>query len=149
MYSLNLLATLATAKALSSFRVLRHGNRLLAVGWDSRGALLIDSVVAIGVFALIGAAVLAGVSSSRTTGARVEYLAIAETVGRNQMEYVFSLAYQNPQSTPYPTITPPQGYSVTVVAQEYKVGDSDIEKIIVNVLHDNQNILLLETLRAK
>ena len=151
MYSLRLRVSLATAKrwALSSFRGPRHGTPLLTALRDSTGALLIESVVAITVLALIGAAVLSGVSSSRTTGVRVEHKAIAEKVARNQMEYVFSLPYQNPQSTPYPTVVAPEGYSVTVVANEYKSGITDIEKIIVNVLHRNQNILLLETLRGK
>ena len=65
------------------------------------------------------------------------------------MEYVFSLPYQNHLSAPYPTIVAPSGYSVTVVTKEFKVGDTDIEKIIVNVLRGSKNILLLETLRAR
>ena len=151
MYTSHRRAILATSRqnVMSCRPFLMLLGRLKTMVLDSRGALLIDSIVAIGVVALIGAAVLASVSSSRTTGSRVEYNAIAEKVGRNQMEYVFSLPYQNPNSTPYPTVVPPQGYSVTVVANEFKVGDTDIEKIIVNVLHGNQNILLLETLRAK
>lgn len=151
MYPLPLRVKLAAAMrwVLPSFGVPRRGSRLPAGVRDSRGALLVESVVAIGVFALIGAAVLASVSSARATGARIELKAVAEKVGRNQMEYIFSLPYQDPQSTPYPTVVAPQGYSVNVAASEFKAGDTDIERIIVNVLHENQNILLLETLRTK
>lgn len=151
MYSFPRRVSLATRKekGKSCRPFLMLLGRLKTTVLDSRGALLIDSVVAIGVFAIVGAAVLAGVSSARSNGVRVEHKAIAEKVARNQMEYIFSLPYQNPLSTPYPTLVAPQGYSVTVVANEFKAGDMDIERIIVKVLHGNQNILLLETLRAK
>ena len=151
MYRSRRRAVLATSreKVKSCRPFLMLLNRFKTTVLDSRGALLLDSVVAIGVFAMVGAAVLAGVSSSRSAGVTLEYKATAEEIGRNQMEYIFTLPYQDHLSDPYPTLVAPQGYSVTVVTNEFKTGDTDIERIIVTVFHGSQKTLLLETLRAK
>ena len=72
----------------------------------------------------------------------------AQTVGRNQMEYIFSLPYQDPTSS-YPLVTVPQGYGVTADAEEYVAGDPDIAKIVVRVNHGSKIVLVLETLRVR
>ena len=116
---------------------------------DARGSLLLESMAAITVFALVGGAVLSGVSTALNTGSMVEGQSVAEEIARNQMESVFNESYQEPQSTPYPTIVPPTRYAVSVAADEYLTGDLDIEMVVVTVSRDNQSILVLETLRTR
>ena len=116
---------------------------------DTTGSLLLESMVAITVFALVGGAVLSGVSTALNTGSMVEGQSVAEEIARNQMESVFNESYQEPQSTPYPTIVPPTRYAVSVAADEYLTGDLDIEMVVVTVTRDNQSILVLETLRTR
>ena len=114
----------------------------------SRGGLLLEAVIGVTLLTLIGAAVLGGLSTAHFSGARTEYQSTAENVARNQMEYALTLPYQPPPYN-YPTVDPPAGYEVTAVAEEYVVADSNIEKVVVTVNHDGQQVLVLETLRAR
>lgn len=112
------------------------------------GSLLIESVVAIMVFALVGVAVMEGISASRHNGSLVERKSIGERIARNQMENVFNSAYIPPQSTPYPTIIPPPGYTVSVVADELIPLAVEVEIVTVTVTRDGKDILTLQTLRT-
>ena len=113
-----------------------------------RGSLMMEAVVAVMVFTAVGVAVLVGVSTTHLSGAKVEGQSVAENIARNQMEYIFSLPYQEPPST-YPAIDTPPGYSVEALAQEYVTGDTFVEMVEVTASHEGQAILALETLRAK
>ena len=77
---------------------------------------MLETAVASMVFALVGTAVLAGLSTSTKTGGKTEEQSIAENIARNQMEFLFSEPYREPNQTAYPTITPPAGYTVSTVA---------------------------------
>jgi len=116
---------------------------------DARGSLLLESMIAITVFAVVGGAVLSGTSTSLKTGTLVEGQSIAEEIARNQMESVFNESYQEPPGSPYATMVPPAGYAVTVAADEYLTGDVDIEMVVVTVSRDSENLLVLETLRTR
>ena len=122
--------------------------RLRTLSRNCRGEFLMETMIAVMVFALIGTAVLSGVSMAHTSGASTERQSTAENIARNQMEYIFSLPYQNPPSS-YPTIGVPQGYGVTCTAEEYVLGDPNIEKVIITVTFDSTQQLVLETLRIK
>jgi len=119
------------------------------IAMDSRGNLLLETVVAITIFALVGGAVLSGMSTALDTGSMVEGQSVAEEIARNQMESVFNVSYQEPLSTPYPTIVPPARYAINLTADEYLTGDVDIEMVVVTVSRDSENILVLETLRTR
>ena len=114
----------------------------------SRGGLIVEAVVSITVFTMVGSGVLAAVSTTQISGAQVESQSISENVARNQMEYIFSLPYQNPPSA-YPTIVVPPGYSVTVAAEEKEPGVVTIAKIVVTVSQDGQEVLVVETYRTE
>ena len=120
--------------------------RNLAVG--TRGSLLIEAVVATTIFTIVGSAVLVGLSTTHISGAKTEEQSVAENIARNQMEQVFSLPYRDPPST-YPAIATSSGYGVSAVAEEYVVGDTNIEKVVVRVTHESEEVLVLETMRAK
>ena len=119
------------------------------IAMDTKGNLLLETLVAITVFALVGGAVLSGMSTALNTGSIVEGQSVAEEIARNQMESVFNVSYQEPLSTPYPTIVPPAGYVINITADEYLTGDVDIEMVVVTVSRDSESILVLETLRTR
>ena len=114
---------------------------------NSRGVFLLESVVAVAIFTVIGAAVFASVSTGRISGSKTEGQSVAENIGRNQMEHIRSLLYQPPPYT-YPAVATPPGYTVVPVAQEYLAGETDIEKIVVTVTRNGVEVLVLETLRV-
>jgi hypothetical protein len=124
--------------------------RLRKLLGGSRGSILLETVIATMVFALAGTAVLSGLSVMHNTGAMVEGHSVAEILARNQMEHVFTLPYQSAPAT-YTSIAVPPGYSVTAVAVDLVAGapDPDVEKVVVTAGRGGENILTLETVRAK
>ena len=128
------------------------------LGRDTSGQLLLETVVAISIFSLVGTAVLLGVRVAHTSASLVEDHSIAERLARNQMEYVLSQAYKDVgQSYDSINVAPPgqfsvpAGYQITAVAQEFLVADSyqgSIEKVVVTVSLNGKVLLVLETLRA-
>ncbi len=131
-----------------------RGREPIIVGWlrrftrDDAGALLVETVLAVVVFTLVGTAVMAGLSTAHSSGAGTERQSVAENIARNQMEYMFSLPYQDPPSS-YPLISVPGGYAVTCTAETYGAGGLDTEKVVVTVTFNGAEELVLEALRAK
>ena len=131
--------------------------RFRALTLDSRGGLLLETVVAIIVFALIGTTVLAGVSTARRSGALVDNQSIAENVARNQMEYVFSRAYKVPplsygsiSDLPGNDFNVPSGFTVTAAALLRSGSvDPNIETVRVTVNYLGEQILVVETIRGR
>lgn len=124
---------------------------------DSRGGLLLETVVAVIVFALIGTTVLVGVSTARRSGTIVDNQSIAENVARNQMEYTFSRAYKAPplnyasiSDLPGNDFNVPAGFTVTAAAI-LRSGSTDpnIETVRVTVSHLGEQILVVETIRGR
>ena len=114
--------------------------------WSQGGSLLVETVLVLAVFGVLGTAVLSGVQTSYTTKRQFDSQSTAENIVRNQMEYVFEQPYAPPPGT-YLTITPPDGYSVTAEAVDYN-GDPNVETVRVTVYHQGQPVKLFETLRA-
>ena len=131
--------------------------RLRFVALDSRGGLLLETVVAVIVFALIGTTVLVGVSTARRSGEIVDAQSIAENVARNQMEYTFSRAYKAPPLN-YASISDltgndfnvPSGFTVTATAiLRSGSTDPDLETVRVTVNHLGKQVLVVETIRGR
>jgi type II secretory pathway pseudopilin PulG len=143
-------------KRVSGHRVSNLGravvDRLGTLAGDSQGTILLETVITTIVFALVGTAVLAGLSTMYKSGSITEKQSVAENVARNQMEFVFSQPYQEPQQTPYPTMSGiPASYSVvTTVGYADSVDpDPEVEKITVTSRYDGQDVLTLQTLRGR
>ena len=121
----------------------------LATG--SKGGLLLESVIVVLVFTLVGAAVLSGLSITQVAGALIEKQSAAENMGRNEMEYIMTLPYQAPPSF-YPTLAVLPGYSVVAEAQEESIEgappDPNLQKIVVTVSRDGEEVLVLESFRT-
>ncbi len=132
----------------------RHGwaglERLWRATRDCRGSLLLEAVVASTVFALVGAAVLSGLSTTYRSGSITEQQSVAENIARNQMESIFDRAYREPDQTPYPTITVPTGYSVSTVAT-HLTGDThpEVEMLSLTVNRGSKELLVLESVRYR
>ena len=74
---------------------------LRVLSQDSTGTILLETAVASIVFALVGTAVLSGMSTMYDSGSLTEAQSVAENLARNQMEFVFNQPYREPQQTPY------------------------------------------------
>ena len=136
--------------------------RFFAVSNGSQGSMLMETVIALTIIGALGTAVLLGVQAAHTSSDLVETHSIAETLARNQMEYMFIQPYATPpaayvsiEDAPEMTFNVDPGYTITALAVVFTEGDpayvddADIEKVIVTVNRDNQSVLVLETLRVK
>ena len=122
---------------------------LLRAARDCAGGPLIETVVALSVFAMVGTAVLVGVQTIQNSGNRTEGKAVAENLARNQMEHVFNLAYKDATSTYGSISSVPSGYVVTAAANQFVSGDLDVQKVVVTVTRGGESLLVLETLRTR
>ncbi len=99
-----------------------------------------------------------GVRAAHTGEDRVNSSSIGENLARNQMEYLMTLPYVSPGGTyqsiadaASPSFSIPPGYAVTAVPQIYLADDGltgSIEKVVVTVTRDGQNVFVLESLRS-
>ena len=121
---------------------------------DCRGGMFIETILVVIIFSVVGTAVLSGISGTRSSGARTERQGFAENIARNQVEYIFTLPYQEPPST-YPSIDLSgqdfAGYAVSgqAIVDPDADGDPNIERVLVTVSFGGEEALSLETLRAK
>ena len=132
-------------------------HRLERTSADCRGSILLETVVAVIIFALIGAATMVGIQTATQTGESVEDKSLAEILARNQMEHVFNQAYKAPPLD-YASIADIQGntfsvpsdFTVTATAVERPgtVG-AEVEDVKVTITRNGQEILVLETIRRQ
>ena len=113
-----------------------------------RGTMMIEALVAISVFTLLGAAVLSGSTATRRASASAEHAAVAENLARNQIETILAAPYQDPPYS-YSTISAPSGYAGTAYALEFVVNDANIAVIVVAVTLKGEPVLTLESVRTK
>lgn len=113
-----------------------------------RGTMMVEALIAVSVFTLLGAAVLSGSTSTRNASARAEQAAVAENIARNQLETVLAAPYQDPPYSYTPISTPP-GYAVTADALVLVGGDSNIATIVVVVTLKGESVLTLGSLRTR
>ena len=119
---------------------------------DSRGTILLETTVASIVFALVGTAVLSGLSTMYESGLLTEAQSQAENLARNQMEFLFSQPYREPQQASYSTISSvPANYSVATTVDYASIGSPNPEVALVSVTasYRGQDILTLKTLRGR
>ena len=128
--------------------VARVAARARARVCSQRGTMMVEALIAVSVFTLLGAAVLSGSTATRNASARAEQAAVAENIARNQLETILAAPYQDPPHSYTPISTPP-GYAVTADALELVGGDTNIATIVVAVTVNGEPVLRLESLRTR
>ena len=131
---------------------IRYGLKLFARG--ERGSLLMETVIALVIFVLVGGTVLRGVSTTLLSGASTENQSIAENIARNQLESIAAEPYQEIAAN-YTVVATPDGYQVVVTSDSLITvppitgGSTDIQTLIVTVSRDDGELILrLETIKA-
>ena len=105
-----------------------------------------ETVVAMGLLALLGIGALHGLQVSAKAASVHTVRSTAENILRNQLEYVFQQPYLPPPGT-YLTIATPPKYSVTAEALVYNPDSTAIETVRVTVSYSGRVVKTLETLR--
>ena len=109
---------------------------------------MLDAVIAMMTFSIVGFAVMGGLSTTQLSSNAVEGQSVAENLARNQLELAFAAPYISPPTT-YATVGVPNGYGITAVAEQFVSGDTNVQKIVVTVTRDGAGVLMVETLRVK
>ena len=114
---------------------------------NQRGALLIEVVLTLSVFGILGTTVLGAVQTSYISKRQFDVQSTAENVIRNQLESSFEQPYKVPGQTYLPTTTP-NGFSVTAEALTHDATSTDIAIVRITVYHEGQPVKVFETLRT-
>ncbi len=127
----------------------------LPFSWlQQRGSLLLETIILMSVFGLLGVAVLGAVQTSYFAKGKFDVQSTAENIARNQIDYVFEQPYVPPAElgATYPSLpyVLPDGFSVEAKALQYDLTNSNpnISRVQVRVLKDGEEVKVLETLRA-
>lgn len=110
-----------------------------------KGVSLIETLIAVAILGLIGAAFLSAVATgSKATGTLDEHVQ-AESLARSQLEDIKNALYDHTEPIEYPiTVTLPPGYLLDITA-EAKDADNTIQEITVTVSRDNGKPVLQMT----
>jgi type II secretory pathway pseudopilin PulG len=107
---------------------------------SQKGLGLVETLVAV---AVLGTAVVVFILSLSTGTLAVneqDTETIAQNLAQSQMEYTKNYAFSAGAST-YPTITAPSGYGITIGVGTASGGDTNIQKITINILKSGANVL--------
>ncbi len=114
---------------------------------SQRGSFLVEAIVTLSIFSILGLAVMRGIQTSYVGKRSFDIQSSAENLARNQLESVFNEAYELPGSS-YTAISVPAMYSISAEALTYDATSSDIETVRVTVLQNGQVVKVIETLRT-
>lgn len=112
------------------------------------GVALVETVVALGILAIIAIAFLSGLTAAQKASIVADERATAESLAQSQLEhikkvpYVFSAITYSP--APLPTGHNYTGYSVTISAAPVHITDDGIQKITITVTRNGQQITSLD-----
>ena len=121
------------------------------------GFSMVEIVVSIAVLSTTSVALVSAIATGFLSYQVIERDVIAGRLAAHQMENIKSNPQYRPPGGSYPTVTPPDGYVMTVVASEI-VDDpatgsmdeardpSDLERITVTVAYNGSPIKVLEPL---
>ncbi|OGT27313.1 MAG: hypothetical protein A2Z17_05090 [Gammaproteobacteria bacterium RBG_16_66_13] len=117
------------------------------------GFSLVEELVAVGIVVVGLALVLSAVSTASFGVRETDEHVFAENLARSQVERVQDAPYSaNPTSVPYPTVTPPAGYAVSLNVEYWTapngpftttVRNDGLQQITVTVTHAGQYVLSL------
>ena len=121
--------------------------RLHALLDAQRGALLMETVVSLSVFGILGTTLLTGVQTSYLSKTKFDIQSEAENLVRNEMESVFDQAYKVPGLT-YNSTTTADGFSATSDAVTYSATSTDIEIVRITIQYEGNTVKVFETIRT-
>lgn len=108
---------------------------------------MIEALVSVSLMAIVGTAVLSGLSMSHISGAHTERQSVGENIARNQMASVFSSAYVT-NGDVYQPVAAPSGYVVTASTAELDPSspDANVQKVTVSVTFDGAEVFQLQSI---
>jgi len=107
------------------------------------GLGLIDALVALAILGTASAAFVAAIGTSSIMAGDVKVDMTAESLARSQLEYVKALPFDK-NANDYPSITTPDGYSISTDVDDVPGADKDIQIVTVTVSRSGETLLVVE-----
>ncbi|NQT73764.1 MAG: type II secretion system protein [Chloroflexi bacterium] len=131
--------------------------KICLIKGNQKGFSLAESLVALAILGLSGAALIGGLMTLSKTTPLADEQSTAQNLAENQMEYVCVQDYDFINDPPqYELISDiPEGYSITNTANRLDLegdgtdDDDGIQRIVVVVTHHGETVNTLETNRIR
>lgn len=111
------------------------------------GLSLIEVVIGVALLGIVLSALVTALSTGALVVGKVAQRGTVQDVARAQLEYVKAQPYAAAPTT-YPTITPPQPYTVTAIAAPLGAPDQGIQVVTVTVYFEGSPLLDLEAYKV-
>jgi len=111
--------------------------------WGERGFGLVETLAAVAILGVVVVAFVVGLSSGAIAVREGNQELVAQSLAQTQLEYVKDYPYDSAATT-YPTVDTPEGYSICVEVGSIPDTDTDIQKIMVTISRDEEDILTVE-----
>lgn len=118
---------------------------------QERGAMLIETLIALVILGIISVAFLSGLATASKANIITDEQATAESLARNQMEWVKETDYvpgANQYLPPMPDGDSYASYSAVTTAQPLHNPDDGIQRIAVTVRHLDKDVFRLESYKV-
>ena len=117
---------------------------------NEEGFSLIEILLAIALVGILGAAIPSALSGANLTTMRCNQRTMAESLARNQMDYIQNQPYDSENITPFYNVLPdlpPYNIETTVTRMDPRsngiLSDDGLQQIIVEVKHGTQTLFTL------
>ena len=113
-----------------------------AFGGQSPGFTLIEILIALALFAIIGVVFANGLATASRATITADVRTNAESLARTEMEYIKNLGYADNYTVEIPAQYQEGGYEILPIGVE-ELADG-LQKITVTVTHEGREIITLE-----
>jgi type II secretory pathway pseudopilin PulG len=118
-------------------------NRIITAYRKQAGMALAETLVAIAILGVSGAAFAAALSTGSLAVNNQDTIATAQALAQTQLEVVQNAVYDSSGSS-YPTITAPANYAIFIATSTIIYSDANIQKISVNISHNTSPVFVLQ-----
>ena len=109
---------------------------------DERGITLVESLVAVAILGLTITSLVFALSAGSLAVRENDQEVTVQSLARTQLEYTKNYAF-SANATTYPTVSVPDGYSISVGVTSVPDTDTNIQKVTANISRDGDLLLTM------
>ena len=110
---------------------------------EHRGLGLVETLVAVAILGTSVVAFVVALSTGSLAVGKQDEEVVAQELAQTQLEYTKSYVF-TPGASTYPTISAPDGYSISLTVSSVPNTNDDIQKITATITRNSENIFVVE-----